>query len=91
MKFLVVRFSWRRRKIHVHVYKTDVHAWEPELEQAKVNGTVLEYVKTKFTKNKIDWQKIVKSYEIQKFSSNRYSRRRCNLEQALDYLKDDAR
>ena len=97
MKFLVVRFppgGGGKFLCTCLQASSDVHAWEPELEQAKVNGTVLEYVKTKFTKNKIDWQKIEPEvpYEIQKFSSNRYHRGEdVSLEQALDYLKDDAR
>ena len=95
MKFIVVRFppgGGGKFLCTCLQASPDVHAWETELEKAKITNTVLDYVKTKFTQNKIDWQKIEPEvpYEIQKFSSNRYPRGEdVTLEQALDYLKDD--
>jgi len=95
MKFLVVRFSpggGGKFLCTCLQASADVHPWERNLAKAKQDGTVLDYFKTKFTHNKVDWQKIEPEvpYQIQTFSSNRYPRGEdISFSQAQEYLKDD--
>lgn len=94
-KFVIVRFAPGSAGKFCSILlqlSPQVNAWDPELDQFKYNPTkVLDYFKSKFTRNFRDWQKNEPEIPYQtQFVSNRFSRGDdIGHDQALEHLKND--